>query len=257
MKINSHYSKTKFLNPLIVAGSFLVMMLLPIQTFGAKDAIRVGDFSSSLPGSILPEHWEPLTFEKITAHTQYTVVEDTHTSVIQAVSEQSASGLIRKIRIDPELYPLIKWRWKITNIYKNGDVTQKKGDDYPARIYIAFEYDPEDVGFFEKVKFYAIKLIYGEYPPIAAINYIWANKAPIGAIVENPYTGRVKMVVVESDGKKLNAWMEEERNIYNDYINAFGKNPPLISGVAIMTDSDNTGESAVSFYGDILFESKQ
>jgi hypothetical protein len=37
---------------------------------------------------------------------------------------------------------------------------------------------------------------------------------------------------------------------------AFGKKPPMISGVAIMTDSDNTGESAISYYGDIVFESK-
>ena len=53
------------------------------------------------------------------------------------------------------------------------------------------------------------------------------------------------------------AWKEEERNVFEDYIKAFGEIPSLISGVAIMTDSDNTGESAVSFYGDIYFESKK
>jgi len=64
------------------------------------------------------------------------------------------------------------------------------------------------------------------------------------------------MIVVESGKKMLNTWIEEERNIYKDYLNAFGKKPPMISGVAIMTDSDNTGESAVSYYGDIVFVSK-
>jgi hypothetical protein len=28
----------------------------------------------------------------------------------------------------------------------------------------------------------------------------------------------------------------------------------MISGVAIMTDTDNTGESAAAFYGDIVFK---
>ena len=44
------------------------------------------------------------------------------------------------------------------------------------------------------------------------------------------------------------------RNLYQGYKKAFGEEPPLISGVAIMTDTDNTGESATAYYGDILFK---
>jgi hypothetical protein len=53
--------------------------------------------------------------------------------------------------------------------------------------------------------------------------------------------------------QKLNNWVEEVRNIYQDYKKAYGEEPPLISGVVIMTDSDNTKESAISFFGDIIF----
>ena len=256
MSINLKLNK----NGLIVLIIILVMIIsvaINIESVIAENQIPVGKFSNLSSDKKLPDDWEPLKFKKIERHTQYNRFDDHGTPVIRAVSHASASGLIRKIRIDPGKYPVIKWRWKITNTYKKADVTKKNGDDYPARIYIAFEYNPDDVGFFEKAKFYAIKLFYGEYPPIAAINYIWASKASIGDIVENPYTGRVKMIVVESGKEKLNSWIKEERNIYTDYINAFGKKPPLISGVAIMTDSDNTGESAISFYGDILFESEE
>jgi hypothetical protein len=62
------------------------------------------------------------------------------------------------------------------------------------------------------------------------------------------------MIVVESGAGKLNQWVSEERNIYEDYKRAFGEEPPMISGVAIMTDTDNTGEAATAYYGDILFE---
>jgi hypothetical protein len=120
-------------------------------------------------------------------------------------------------------------------------VTQKKGDDYPARIYITFEYDPDKLSFFEKTKYQAARLIYGQYPPHAAINYIWESKAPRETIVPNPYTDRVKMIVVESGDEYAGVWREEQRNIYEDYKKAFGEEPPMISGVAIMTDSDNTG----------------
>lgn len=62
------------------------------------------------------------------------------------------------------------------------------------------------------------------------------------------------MIVVESGADGLNQWISEERNLYEDYKKAFGEEPPMISGVAIMTDTDNTGESAMAYYGDIVFK---
>jgi hypothetical protein len=62
------------------------------------------------------------------------------------------------------------------------------------------------------------------------------------------------MIVVESGEIKLNQWVNEERNVYEDYKKAFGEESPMISGIAIMTDTDNTGESAVAYYGDIIFK---
>ena len=39
----------------------------------------------------------------------------------------------------------------------------------------------------------------------------------------------------------------------DDFRAAFGEDPPAVSGVAVATDTDNTGESATAFYGDIRF----
>jgi hypothetical protein len=215
--------------------------------------IEVGKFSAEAVGNPLPTGWKPLTFKKIERHTTYMLVQDDHTIVVKAVAEASASGLVREIKINPKEYPIVEWHWKVSNILKKGDVHRKEGDDYPARIYITFEYDPSKLGFFEKAKYEAIRLLYGEYPPIGAINYIWESKAPKGTMVPNPFTDRVVMFVVESGEEKLNQWVSEKRNVYEDYKKAFGQEPPMISGVAIMTDTDNTGESAVAYYGDILF----
>ena len=38
-----------------------------------------------------------------------------------------------------------------------------------------------------------------------------------------------------------------------DFRAAFGREPPALVGIAIMTDTDDTGESAVAFSGDIAF----
>ena len=89
--------------------------------------------------------------------------------------------------------------------------------------------------------------------PTRAINYLWESKAEIETIVPNPYTDLVMMIVVESGEANLGTWVEHERNIYEDYIEIYGEEPPGINSIAVMTDTDDTGESAVAYYGDIKF----
>jgi hypothetical protein len=239
----------------MLGGTLVLALSLPWAVHAqSPPVLEVGKFSAASEGNALPDGWKPLTFKKIEKHTTYQLVQDGSAVVVKAVSEASASGLTREIKINPKDYPIVQWRWKVANVLKKGDVTKKEGDDYPARIYITFEYDAGKVGFFKKARYETAKLIYGQYPPLGAINYIWESKAPKGTVVPNPYTDQVKMIVVESGAAGLNQWMSEERNVYEDYKKAFGDEPPMISGVAIMTDTDNTGESATAYYGDIVFK---
>jgi hypothetical protein len=215
--------------------------------------VEIGKFSAAMESDPLPPGWEPLTFEKIPRHTTYSLVRDGDRLCVKAVSKAASSGLTREMRLDPREYPIVQWEWKVTNVLQKGDVSKKAGDDYPARLYITFEYDPARVGFFKKAQYETIRFIYGRYPPLGAINYIWESGAPVGTMVPNSYTDQVMMFVVQSGVDKLNTWVTERRNVYEDYKKAFGMEPPTISGVAIMTDSDNTGESATAYYGDIAF----
>jgi hypothetical protein len=245
MKMNLNKGVWIFLFVFFIGG------LVNAESNVILEVVKFSGFSVNEP---IPDQWQPLTFDNIDKHTTYRLVKENGKTVVKAESEASASGLIREINIDPREYQWIQWSWKISNIFEKGDVTRKEGDDYPARIYIMFEYDPDRLSFFEKMRYRAIRLIYGEYPPHAAINYIWESKAPEGIIAPNPYTDRVRMIVVESGDENAGVWRKEKRNVYEDYKKAFGEEPPMISGVAIMTDSDNTGESAVAHYGDIFFK---
>lgn len=231
------------------------MSLLSRTVHAQADAVlEVGKFSVAAPGTEFPENWKPLTFPKIKRHTAYTLIREGDNVVVKAESEASSSGLTREISIDPKQFPVVQWQWKVSNLLKKSDVARKDGDDYPARLYITFAYDPSKVGLFEKAKYETARLLYGQYPPLGALNYIWDSHAAKGTIVPNPYTERAMMIIMESGAMDLNRWITEERNVYEDYKAAFGEEPSLISGVAIMTDTDNTGESATAFYGDIVFK---
>lgn len=214
--------------------------------------LEVGKFSAEIEGSTLPDGWKPLTFKKVERHTQYEVVKNGSTVVVKAISEASASGLTKAVVIDPREYPIVRWRWKVENLLKKSNVNRKDGDDYPARIYITFAYESDKVSFGRKLKYKAGQALFGDIP-IGALNYIWDGKSPIGTIVDNAFTNFAKMIVVQSGAQRIGSWVEEERNVYEDYKLAFGEEPPAINGVAIMSDTDNTKERAVAYYGDIVF----
>lgn len=217
--------------------------------------IEVGRFSANEPGSGLPQGWKPLTFKNIPKSTTYELVKHGEHVVVKAISDASASGLTKEVKINPKEFPIVRWQWKVDNLLKTSDVTRKDGDDYSARLYITFEYDPDKVSVGKKLKYKAGRVLFGDIP-IGAINYVWERKAPVGAIIDNAYTDFVKMVVVESGPQKLGIWTDESRNIYEDYKRAFSEEPPLINGVAIMTDTDNTKERVTAYYGDIVFLKK-
>jgi hypothetical protein len=215
--------------------------------------LEAGLFSAARASDKLPADWQPVSFSRIGRHTEYSLVAEDGTVVIKAVSNQSASGLSRAISIDPAEYPVIQWRWKVNNLLHKGDASSKDGDDYPARIYISFASDPDKTGIWERLEQEAARLIQGREVPYRAISYIWGSNSPAGTMIPNAYTQRVMMFVVEGGDEKLQQWVTERRNVYEDYRKAFGEDPTTISGVAIMTDTDNTRDSAVAWYGDIVF----
>lgn len=230
--------------------------LLALATVSHAEApvIEIGKFSAAVEGGALPAGWQPMILKKSKKRTLYTLVEDDGKVVVKADSEASASGLAREIRIDPKQYPIVQWRWKIANVIAKADPREKQGEDYPARLYIHFDYDPAKLSFLERTKLNAASVYYGRELPTAVINYVWEGRIAKGTLLNSPFTGRVRVIVVETGTAHLNQWRSEQRNIFDDYRRAFGEDPPMITGVALMTDSDNTGESASAWYGDIVFK---
>lgn len=217
------------------------------------DMLIVAAFSMLQPGTSLPEAWQPQSVSSAKNRTRYTLVEDGGVTVVRADATAAASGLSRNIKVNPAEYPILKWRWKIANILSGSDIRLKAGDDYPARIYVMFDFPLERLSFAERTKIRIARALHDPNLPAATLCYVWDNKAPSGTIIANPYTDRVRMVVVESGASRVNQWLTVERDVAADFKAAFGSEAPLITAVAIATDTDNTGESATAFYGDISF----
>ena len=203
-----------------------------------------------------PRGWQELTFKKIKNHTRYTVIQEGSNSCLRAESHKSASGIFKEVTVSAKEYPILRWRWKVEGVLEKADAVKKSGDDYAARIYVAFKYDPETAGAWEKAKYGAAKALYGKYPPKGALNYVWDNRLPAGTTIDNAYTDRAKMIVVKSGKEKVGKWVSEEANVYEDYRKLFGVEPPEIEFIAIMTDTDNTGESAVAYFDDIVLKTR-
>jgi len=234
-----------------IAAIFVVGIAAAAWSAG-EEVLLLGRLGSPPAPEALPQGWKPLTFRNIAATTRYSVVPDGAGFVLKAESRAAASGLYRPVDLAPTVYPILAWRWKVENILAKGDERRKEGDDYAARIYVAFQYDPGAATLWEKTRYGTYRLFYGEYPPKAVINYIWANRLPKGAASDNAFTDRAKMIAVQSGPQEIGRWLSEERNLYEDYRRLFGQEPPRIVGIALMTDTDNTGESAVAYYDQIV-----
>ncbi len=192
------------------------------------DQVKVGAFSAGdLTG------WEEKVFQ---GHTKYQLVEDQGRMVLKAEARASASALIKTLRLDLRQYPLLRWSWKIEGTLPQGDERTKAGDDYAARVYVVFP----------SALFWRTR----------AINYIWANHLPQGQSLPNAFTANAMMLAVESGPARAGQWVSEERDIAADYRRLFGGQPGDMGAVAVMTDTDNTGGSAVAYYGDISLISR-
>ena len=218
----------------------------------AAEAPVLAPFSAAAPGASLPAPWKLTTLPGIGRHTRYSLVRDGDAVVLRADANASMAGVAHPLKLDARTHPVIEWRWKILSLLQKSDIATKAGDDFPARVYVLFDYDIRKLSFSVRARIRLARL-YGADVPLAALCYVWDGKTPAGTSVWSAYTDRVRMIVVESGSANLGKWVTTRRNVAADFRAAFGEDPPAISGVVLATDTDNTGESATAFYGDIRF----
>jgi hypothetical protein len=192
--------------------------------------------------------WAHAPLSRLKRDTTYRTVTEDGRIVLRAVAERSASMWVHRGRIDVAAAPMLEWRWRVPALIAGAANEDPKREDAPVRVIIGFDGDKTTLPEQEQRRMARAKALSGRDVPYATLMYIWDNRNPVDMVVPSAHTSRLKMIVVESGAAGVGAWRSYRRDLARDYERAFGEKPKDVLGFALMTDTDNTDETAEGWY---------
>lgn len=198
----------------------LLPLLLLLVSFSSTPSAD----NTPLPMDIT--QWQEHIFK---GKTHYQNRQEDGEKIIQANSKNGASALYLQRDIDLTKTPILRWHWRISNTLGNIEEQTKAGDDYPARVYVVLKQ-----GLFG----WSTK----------AVNYVWSSSQTKGSRWTNAYTENARMIALRSGDEQAGEWRQEARDIREDFRQLFGIEVDAINGIALMTDTDNSGKHAEAWY---------
>jgi hypothetical protein len=208
--------------------AFSAIFLLFFQASGSPLALIVLDTAGWSTGRP-PMDWQV----KVThGRPEFDVCQDNAGPCLHLKSVSSSFGLERKVDVVPSQMPYLTWRWKVTQLPAGGDFRHSTTDDQAAQILVAFDDN-------------------------RVLTYVWDTTAPKGT-AENassiPFL-HIFAVVCESGPAAVNRWLTENRNVAADYEHAFGRPAARVKGLRLQINSQHTGTTAESYFGEVAFRS--
>ncbi len=178
----------------------------------------------------LEEEWN---HHKYVKETLYSLVNEDGKPSIQAVGQQSASGLYKEANYSLMEYPWLEWSWKLKTVHKTANLRIKEKEDMALGVFLIFPHS---------------------WTPwkTKVLAYVWAseNHRP-GEIVMRSYA-HYPFIVLKAGAEKTGQWISERRNVYEDYKRIYGEYPKQnVEAIALFTDNDQTHEPVVGYYGAI------
>ncbi|RYX89999.1 MAG: DUF3047 domain-containing protein [Comamonadaceae bacterium] len=220
------------------------------SALGTDDGAHDGETPAPSSPPEAPSPWSHKTFPG-KKWTQYAAVRIDRRDAIRSDSVSSASMLRQKVRVEPADIGKVAFSWKVNELIKDADVTQRDTDDSPVRVVLVFDGDRTTFSAKNAMLSELAYTLTGEPLPYATLMYVWDNQAAKESIVVNTRTDRIRKIVMESGPLQLGRWLDYERDIRADYEKVFGEAPGALVGIGVMTDSDNTRQSAQAWYGPV------
>ncbi|APD13663.1 hypothetical protein RO07_05685 [Pandoraea pulmonicola] len=216
----------------------------------------IAPLSAAVSPDGLPPHWEAYLVTRNKRLTTYEQIsDDDGIAVIHAQVDESASGIAQKLDIPIHTGAKLTWRWRADALPTDADIRTKRFDDAPVRIALAFDGDPAKLTMQDHLHRELARLVSGRELPYATLVYTWGDRQfSKDEVIANPYTGRIRSVVVERGDANLGKWLIYSRDIAKDYERAFGEPAGRLIGIAIMSDGDNTRSKYTAWYGDIRLD---
>lgn len=226
---------SKFLLVRTCVSSVVVVFGIGLLPVGATTPIpSLYEPTSASRLQTLPHEWSVKVWEGIG---KVQVVEEDHRKVLRLETEQGCISLFRSLTVNLQANPLVSWEWRVVTLPTVAARDQSTRDDYGGAVYLVFSTR--------------------EAPSRkTTIGYIWDNARPVGTVLTRPNDPSVHYVVVRSGPDQLGTWLTEERNVLADYRRIFGEELPILVGMSLVVDSDQTSSKAASLFGPITFRSE-
>ena len=210
---------------------FITILFTFIIFFNATIAenINVFDFTE--------DELKTLRVKKVKGETSWSLDFNENGNFIKAVAEGKGSGLGKEVKINLLNTPFINITWKVEKDLSGIVENSKKGHDYAARVFV-------------------IKKTGSTPLSNRAINYVFSSNNEVGENWPSPYTKKSIDYVLSSTKDSLNTWVTVKANVKEDFMQLLGLDISDISGVAIMTDTDNSKLKAIAYYQNIYFSAK-
>ena len=169
--------------------------------------------------------------------TEYSIGSNENGQFLRAEAKGTASGLGQKVKINLNKTPFINITWKIEKDLKGIDEKTKKGHDFAARVFV--------------VKKTGLTPLSNK-----AVNYVFSSNNSVNESWRSPYTKSSIDYVLSTTKDNLNEWVTVKANVKEHFKELHDLNVEELTGVAIMTDTDQTKIKAISYYQNIFFSSE-
>jgi Protein of unknown function (DUF3047) len=218
---------------------------------GCASVPSPGPTPASAPPAAFAAGWEPVPLPG-KRPTRYEVQTLEGRPVWHADAQRSASMWRKRLQVPANALGAFEFTWRVDQLMSEAVVADADQDDAAARVMVAFDGDHAQLSARNRMLFDLADTLTGERPPYATLMYVWADgRHPPETVLHSPRTDRVRKIVIESGPGHLGQWRRHRRDLAVDFQRAFGEAPGNVLGVALMTDSDNTGARAQAWYADI------
>jgi len=222
---------------------------LPPPSDNAGRASTPWDTASVRPAGVA--QWLHRTFPG-KASNQFAYLKLDGRNAIGVTSSASASMMRKVVSVEPAQLEAVRFSWKVPALIEGADLALRDKSDSPVRLVLAFDGDRSKLSARDHMLSELARALAGEDMPYATLMYVWCNTREPGSVLMNSRTDRIRKLVLESGPKRLNRWLDYERDIRADYLKVFGEEPGRLIGVGIMTDTDNTKSTAEAWYGPVV-----
>jgi hypothetical protein len=202
---------------------------------GENGILMVDRFQGDMNSEGLPAGWR---LEKTPeANSKIVIEKEKEDRFVRMLSVNDGFGLRKEISFEIRRYPYLSWWWKGVRLPQGGDIRKRETDDQAGQIYVIFPRFPSLIN-------------------SRSLGYVWDTQAPIGLAGTSTAYSKMKYVILQSGERKLNQWIFETRNVFEDYKKYFQEDPPPAGAVLLYLNSQHTKTSAEICFAEIFFSAQ-